>query len=90
MLSGVSATTAGRTAVRTTWQGVEHACGEPPWRSTVKVRVVVLPDAGSVESAESGRVTRNVLEDSEERNRVGKGVPFTKTAVVQIKLEPER
>jgi hypothetical protein len=39
---------------------------------------------------ESGTTTRRVLEDSEKRKFVGRGVLFTNTAVVQIKLDPER
>ena len=92
MLSGEEATRAGRTGERAIWQEVkvEHACCAPFWRSTVKVSVVVLPELGGVESTESGRTTRKLLEDSEKNEPGGNGVPFTRIAVVQMKLEPER
>jgi hypothetical protein len=57
----------------------------------VKVSVtVVVFNAGSVERTVSGRTTRKVVEDSVKSEPVGRGVPFTSTAVVQIKFDPER
>ena len=95
MLSGVAATRAGRTGERTSWQD-EHDTGVVlPWRSTLKVSVVVvLPDAGNVERMESGTLTKKLLEDREERELAGRKMLLepllTITAVVQIKLDPER
>ena len=90
MLSGVDATSAGRTGESTSWQdvAVEQACGEPPSRSTVKVSVTAVLEEG--ESTASGRTTRKVVEDSVKSELAGRGVPFTSTAVVQIKFVPER
>jgi hypothetical protein len=57
----------------------------------VKVSVsVVVPDGGSVERTVSGRTTRKVVEDSVKSEPAGRGVPFTSTAVVQMKFVPER
>jgi hypothetical protein len=60
----------------------------------VKVSGVVLPDVGIVERTESGRTTRRELEDSEKSEPAGSEMLFTplftNTAVVQIKLDPER
>ena len=72
----------------------EHCWGEPFWRSTVKVSVTVLPEDGSVESTELGRTTRSELEDREETEPTGRATLvaplLTKTAVVQMKFDPER
>jgi hypothetical protein len=57
----------------------------------VKVNVTVVAEAaGCVERMESGRTTSSELEDREKSEPVGRGLPFTKTAVVQIKFVPER
>jgi hypothetical protein len=56
----------------------------------VKVSVVVEPDVGGVERTVSGRTTRKTVEDSAESEPAGRGVPFTSTAVVQIKFDPVR
>jgi hypothetical protein len=55
----------------------------------VKVSVTgALAEEG--ERMVSGRTTRKTVEDSAESEPAGREVPFTSTAVVQIKFDPVR
>jgi hypothetical protein len=89
MLSGVAATTAGRTGERVS-RHEGHDVADPFSLFTLKVSGTVVPDVGRVDRTELGRSTSRVVEDREKSAVVGRALPFTRTIVVEMKLLPER